>query len=55
MLVLKERPHPQFSRQGNDLVYAATITLAQALTGCIVNVTTLDRRTLPIPVSQIVK
>lgn len=31
--VLEEEPHPFFKREGNDLVYVANITLAQAFSG----------------------
>lgn len=55
VLVLKEKPHPRFKRVKNDLCYTATITLLQALTGLDVHVTTLDGRTLPISVNEIVR
>lgn len=53
ILALKEQPHPRFTRQGNDLHYTAKLSLNQALTGCTVEVQTLDRRVLPIAVSDI--
>lgn len=55
VFVLKEKPHPRFVRAKNDLVYTASINLAEALTGATVEVMTLDRRVLPIPITQIVK
>jgi DnaJ-class molecular chaperone len=54
VLVLKEKPHPWFQRQGNDLVFTARVSLAAALTGSTVSVTHLDKRVLPIAVNEIV-
>lgn len=36
--VISEKPHDRFKREGNDLVYTARISLADALAGCVVNV-----------------
>jgi len=55
IFVLKEKPHPRFKRAKNDLMYSADITLVEALTGVSVNVETLDGRTLPISVNEIVR
>jgi len=51
---IAEKPHPRFRREGNDLHYTATVPLADALTGCVVNLTTLDDRSLSVPVSNVV-
>lgn len=53
--VIGEKPHARFSREGNDLVYTARITLAQALSNCTITVRTLDDRTLSIPINEIIK
>jgi len=53
-LLLKEKPHPTFQRQGNDLIYVARVSLAAALTGTTVTLTHLDKRVLSIPVNEIV-
>lgn len=53
--VIGEKPHPRFSREGNNLVHRARITLAQALTDCTISVKTLDNRTLSIPCNEIIK
>lgn len=50
--VISERKHDQFLRDGHDLVKTVQITLKQALMGVCVNVTTLDGRTLKIPVTE---
>ena len=36
--VIGEKPHPRFQREGNNLVYKAQISLAEALTDCTVRV-----------------
>ena len=55
VLKLREKPHPFFKRNGNDLEHTATISLSQALIGCTVPIRTLDGRVIPISVSDIVK
>lgn len=53
--VIGEKSHPRFSREGNNLVHRARVTLAQALTDCTISVKTLDNRTLSIPCNEIIK
>jgi len=50
--VVKQKKHNTFERDGNDLIKTVSITLKQALMGVNVNVTTLDERTLKIPVTE---
>jgi len=38
VFVVREKPHPTFSRQGNDLHYKARVSLEDALCGCKVDV-----------------
>ncbi|KAM5182315.1 dnaJ homolog subfamily B member 13 [Mantella aurantiaca] len=54
IFIVKEKPHPRFVRQGDDLIYTANIELVKALTGCTVDVETLDERILNIPINDIV-
>jgi DnaJ family protein B protein 13 len=54
VFMVKYKPHPRFVRVGNDLIHTAKISLADALTGCIVELVMLDDRTLSIPVSDVV-
>ncbi|MEE6473243.1 hypothetical protein FKM82_009907 [Ascaphus truei] len=54
IFTVKEKPHPRFKRQGNDLVYISNIALGKALIGCTVAVETLDERLLHIPINDIV-
>jgi len=55
VFVLREKPHPLFTRKGNDLVFDARVSLSQALTGCTISVQMLDKRVLPVPVTEVVK
>nr|CAB3463785.1 unnamed protein product [Digitaria exilis] len=54
VFIIEERAHPKFKRDGNDLVYTHKISLVEALTGFTVQVTTLDGRSLTIPVKSVV-
>jgi DnaJ-class molecular chaperone len=47
-------PHPQYKRDGSDLVHRVKLPLAQALTGGVVNVATLDGRVLQVPLPEII-
>jgi DnaJ-class molecular chaperone len=54
ILIVKEKPHPVYQKRGAHLIYTVEISLLEALTGCSVNLTTLDGRKLAIPVNEIV-
>ncbi|XP_072283285.1 dnaJ homolog subfamily B member 13 [Pyxicephalus adspersus] len=54
IFIVKEKPHPRFARQGDNLIFTAHIELVKALTGCTVEVETLDERILNIPINDIV-
>jgi len=53
VLVVTETPHPVFERQDEHLVFNHKVTLREALTGHIVNITTLDKKVLSINVPEI--
>ncbi|XP_078144261.1 dnaJ homolog subfamily B member 5 isoform X1 [Centroberyx gerrardi] len=53
--VLKDEEHPQYKRNGSNIVYTAKITLKEALCGCTVNVPTFDNRMMPLPCSDVIK
>ena len=53
VFVIDEKPHERFKREGNNLVYTAKVGLADALCGPTVQVETLDKRQLTVPVSGI--
>ncbi|CAN0002151.1 unnamed protein product, partial [Hapterophycus canaliculatus] len=40
VMVVAERPHQYFSREGNNLIYTSMLSLADALTDCIIEVHT---------------
>lgn len=50
--VIAQKPHDTFERQGDNLVKTVNITLKQALCGVNVNVVTLDKRRLRIPITE---
>lgn len=54
MFVIDEKPHDLFKRDGNDLIVTKRVSLAEAIGGTSVNITTLDQRSLCIPVTNIV-
>ncbi|KAK4271620.1 hypothetical protein QN277_020287 [Acacia crassicarpa] len=54
IFVIDEKPHSVFTRDGNDLVVTQKISLAEALTGYTVHLTTLDGRTLNIPINNVI-
>ncbi|KAM9846389.1 dnaJ homolog subfamily B member 13 [Aulostomus maculatus] len=54
VFVVRQKTHPLFVRQNNDLIYKVQISLGQALTGFSVGVETLDGRLLNIPINEIV-
>jgi len=53
VFTVKEKPHPRFSRDGNDLVHCVTLSLANALCGTAIDIQTLDGRVLPIAIEDI--
>lgn len=54
VFVIDEKPHDIFTRDGNDLMMSHSITLAEAIGGTNVVLTTVDGRTLSVPVTCIV-
>ncbi|KAA8525344.1 hypothetical protein F0562_007238 [Nyssa sinensis] len=54
VFVIDEKPHNFYKRDGNDLIVNHRVSLAEALGGTTVNLTTLDGRNLSIPVTDIV-
>ncbi|KAJ0250914.1 DNAJ heat shock family protein [Hirschfeldia incana] len=54
VFIIDEKPHPVFTREGNDLIVTQKISLADALAGYTVNLTTLDGRTLTIQVTNVI-
>ena len=54
VIVIDEKPHDVYKRDGNDLIVSQKISLVEALAGTSVELTTLDGRNLSIPVIDIV-
>ncbi|KAL3509306.1 hypothetical protein ACH5RR_028707 [Cinchona calisaya] len=54
VFIIDEKPHPVFTRDGNDLVVTQKISLAEASRGYTVHLTTLDGRSLTIPVNNVI-
>ena len=55
IIQIKEKKHPLFKRVNkNDLIYTHEITLAQALNGYPVRLTTLDNRKIAISIDEII-
>ncbi len=52
--VVAEKPHERFVRDGNDLVMAVKLPLAEALCGVRMEVPALDGRTLSLAVPEVV-
>lgn len=54
VFIVKDKPHPRFKREGNNLIFVAKVLLGKALTGCSVDLPTLDGRLLTIPINDII-
>ncbi|TAQ86657.1 hypothetical protein B7494_g5007 [Chlorociboria aeruginascens] len=46
--IIEEKPHPLFTRDGDDIILSINLELKEALTGWKRTVTTIDGRSLPI-------
>ncbi|KAF8043351.1 hypothetical protein BT93_A1632 [Corymbia citriodora subsp. variegata] len=54
VFIIDEKPHNVFTRNGNDLIVTKNISMAEGLTGLTVHLTTLDDRSLTIPINNVV-
>ncbi|KAF6168936.1 hypothetical protein GIB67_038433 [Kingdonia uniflora] len=54
VIIVVEKPHDIYKREGDDLVIIQHISLSEALTGVTLNVTTLDGRLLMVPITDII-
>lgn len=54
VFIVRQKHHPVFERQDNDLIYKAQISLEMALTGFSVEVETLDGRIINVPINETV-
>lgn len=55
IFVIKDKPHPIFSRDKSDLIYKTQIDLGHALTGLVLHIPHIDGRKLDIPITEIVR
>ncbi|ESO00553.1 hypothetical protein HELRODRAFT_82787 [Helobdella robusta] len=55
IFILRDKPHPNYRREGYDLIYTTPITLHHALTGTTLDINTVDDRILHIPLTDIIK
>lgn len=53
--VVEEAKHPDFEREGDDLVHVAAVSLADALTECTVQVPTLDGKSVAVACDEVVR
>jgi DnaJ family protein B protein 4 len=54
VFIIDEKSHSVFTRDGNDLIITQNISLAEALTGYTVHLTTLDGKNLSIPITNVI-
>eukprot|EP00922_Rhytidocystis_sp_ex-Travisia-forbesii_P061022 GHVS01090501.1.p1 GENE.GHVS01090501.1~~GHVS01090501.1.p1 ORF type:complete len:341 (+),score=33.85 GHVS01090501.1:345-1367(+) len=54
VFVIKGKTHSRFTRDGNHLIYKASVPLVKALTGATVTIMTLDNRKLQIRMEDVV-
>ena len=53
VFVIKERQHPMYKREGNDLIYTANVSLRTALCGGSIIVPTISGKNIQLPLVQI--
>ncbi|XP_026992248.1 dnaJ homolog subfamily B member 1b [Tachysurus fulvidraco] len=54
IFVVKDKAHPVFKRDGSNLIYQAKISLKEALCGCTIKAPTLDKRTISLPMQDVI-
>ena len=54
VFTLEQKPHPQFEREGNDLVKTVKIDLNEALLGTSFKVYTLDGKSMDVKIDDII-
>lgn len=53
IFIIKDKPHPLFKRDGQDIVYTAKVSLKDALCGCSVIVKNLEGKPYDVKCNQI--
>nr|BAN65507.1 protein with DnaJ domain, DNJ1/SIS1 family [Babesia bovis] len=54
IFIIRSKPHPRFTRDGNNLIYKFTVPLVKALTGFQATLTTLDNRRVTTRIVDVV-
>jgi len=54
IFTLEQKPHPQFERDGNDLIKTVTLDLNEALLGTSFSVYTLDGKAIEVKIDDII-
>ena len=55
VFVIKDKPHPLFTRDGSELHYKVRLSLRDALCGTTIQVPTLTSRKIPLTLSEVIK
>eukprot|EP01090_Pellita_catalonica_P006560 TRINITY_DN1681_c0_g2_i1.p1 TRINITY_DN1681_c0_g2~~TRINITY_DN1681_c0_g2_i1.p1 ORF type:complete len:346 (-),score=73.08 TRINITY_DN1681_c0_g2_i1:6-1022(-) len=55
VFIIKEKPHPNFKREGNDLIYKAPISLETALCGGHLSIPSIEGKTLKVALNDVVR
>ncbi|EFN59562.1 hypothetical protein CHLNCDRAFT_18104 [Chlorella variabilis] len=55
VFVVRQKPHPVFAREGDDLVTTQRIPLSKALGGGTIDIPSLDNRVLRVPLKEVVR
>jgi len=53
IFIIKDKAHPLFKREGQDIIYTAKITLKEALCGCTVLVKNLEGKSFEVKCNQV--
>lgn len=54
VFIVDEKPHSEFTRDGNDLIVTRRISVTEAFTGYTVHLITLDGRNLTLPINDVI-
>ncbi|XP_060533905.1 dnaJ homolog subfamily B member 13-like [Cylas formicarius] len=54
IFVTEDKPDDTFARRGDDLVMTVKVSLEDALIGSVVTITTIDRRVIRVPLTDVV-